>query len=82
MAVVDTFGSIIESLRTGKIAGSKIETGKVAEIADKIRALPQAQQLAEKRMGELIHERWVHTTATGDFYTRGTIAAEKLDPDS
>ena len=44
MAVVDTFGSIIESLRTGKIAGSKIETGKVAEIADKIRALPQAQQ--------------------------------------
>ena len=45
-------------------------------------ALPQAQELAEKRMGELIHERWVHTTPTGEFYTRGTIAAEKLDPDS
>jgi len=45
-------------------------------------ALPQAQELAEKRMGDLIHERWVHTTQSGEFYSRGTIAAERLDPDS
>ena len=44
MAVVDTYGSIVETLRTGKFAGSKIQTGKVAEIAEKIRALPQEQQ--------------------------------------
>jgi len=45
-------------------------------------AMPEAEKLAEQRMNDLIHERWVHTTATGEYYTRGTIAAEKIDPDS
>ena len=45
-------------------------------------ALPEAEKLAEQRMNDMIHERWVHTTPTGEFYTRGTIAAEKIDPDS
>ena len=45
-------------------------------------ALPEAEKLAEQRINDMIHERWVHTTATGEFYTRGTIAAEKIDPDS
>jgi hypothetical protein len=45
-------------------------------------AMPEAEKLAEQRMNDLIHERWVHTTPTGEFYTRGTIAAEKIDPDS
>ena len=45
-------------------------------------ALPQAEKLAEQRMNDLTHERWVHTTQSGEFYTRGTIAAERLDPDS
>ena len=45
-------------------------------------ALPQAEKLAEQRINDMIHERWVHTTPTGEFYTRGTIAAEKIDPDS
>tara|TARA_R100001086_G_C11802053_1_gene249123 strand:+ start:29 stop:424 length:396 start_codon:yes stop_codon:yes gene_type:complete len=45
-------------------------------------ALPEAQKLAEKRMKELVVDKWVRTTQSGEFYTRGTIAAEKLDPDS
>ena len=45
-------------------------------------ALPEAEKLAEQRMNDMIHERWVHTTPTGEFYTRGTIAADKIDPDS
>ena len=45
-------------------------------------ALPEAEKLAEQRMNDMIHERWVHTTPTGEFYTRGTIAAEKIDPAS
>ena len=45
-------------------------------------ALPEAEKLAEKRMKELVVDKWVRTTQSGEFYTRGTIAAEKLDPDS
>ena len=45
-------------------------------------ALPQAEKLAEQRMNDLTHERWVHTTQAGEFYTRGTIAAERLDSDA
>ena len=45
-------------------------------------ALPEAEKLAEKRMKELIVDKWVRTGQCGEFYTRGTIAAEKLDPDS
>jgi|TARA_Y100000361_G_scaffold11769_1_gene9403 hypothetical protein len=45
-------------------------------------ALPQAEKLAEQRMNDLTHERWVHTTQSGEFYTRGTVAAERLDSDS
>ena len=61
-----------------KVLTDNPEAGK----GEKGGALPEARELARKRMSDLIHERWVHTTATGEFYTRGTIAAEKLDPDS
>ena len=61
-----------------KVLTDNPEAGK----GEKGGALPEAKKLAEKRMSDLIPERGVHTTPTGEFYTRGTIAAEKIDPDS
>ena len=44
-AVVDTFGSVIEALRTGEFAGVQgFKTGSVAELAQKIRAMPKERQ--------------------------------------
>ncbi len=44
--------------------------------------MERAKELGRERMNSLIHDRWVFTTPTGEIYHKGTIAAEKPDPDS
>jgi|TARA_R110002020_G_scaffold468083_1_gene692099 hypothetical protein len=45
-------------------------------------AMVQARKLAEERMSEIQHDRWINSARSGDFYTTGTVAAEKIDSDA
>jgi hypothetical protein len=45
-------------------------------------AMAQARELADKRMKSLTIDRWVNSSRSGDFYTTGTVAAEKIDSDA
>jgi hypothetical protein len=44
--------------------------------------MAQARELADERMKSLTIDRWVNSSRSGDFYTTGTVAAERIDSDA